>query len=145
MKNGDDQRGEKQHKLRPEQPPSITSPCRAQSGVLLTNAARYECREKTGGIRGLWQEGSTEGEKDFETESAREDKPWPMLSAWHEALKVLSLGCSLGMKQKPGFQPQFSISLVMWLGLDSKYPSAAVFCGQIMSGCSCLYVVRDCK
>lgn len=92
-----------------------------------------------------WQEGSTEGEKDFEAEGVREDNPWPMLSAWHEALKVLSLGCSLGMKQKPGFQPQFSIALVMRIWLDSKYPSAAVFCGQIMSGCSCLCVVRDCK
>jgi len=80
-----------------------------------------------------------EGGKDLEVERATEDNPW------HEALKDMSWGCSVGLKEKPGFQPQFSISLVMWILLDSKHPSAAVFCGQIMPGCSCMYVVRDCK
>lgn len=64
-------------------------------------------------LRASWQEGSTEGRKHLEAERAREGDPWPMFSAWHEALKVMSLGCSLGLKQKPGFQPQFSITLVM--------------------------------
>lgn len=96
-------------------------------------------------LRASWQEGSTEGRKDREAERAREGDPWPMFSAWHEALKVMSLGCSLGLKQKPGFQPQFSIILVMWILLESKHPSAAVFCGQIMPGCSCMCAVRDCK
>lgn len=81
-----------------------------------------------------WQARSTDSRKDLEAERAREDSCWPMLSAWHEALKVMSLGCSLGLKQNPGFQLQFSISLVVWILLDSKQPSAAVFSGQTMSG-----------
>lgn len=146
MKSGNDQRGQKQHKQQPKQPSSITSPRRAESGALLTTAVR--CKSTMGRGKELgtsWQEGCTEGRKGLEAERAREDNSWPMLSAWHEALKVMALGCSLALKQKPGFQPQFSIFLVMWILLDSKHYSAAVFCGQITPGCSCMFVVRDCK
>ena len=96
MKNGNDQRGQKQHKQRSEQPPSITSPRRAESGVLLTTAVRFKSTMGRGKELGTsWQEGFTEGRKNLQAERAREDDPWPMLSAWHEALKVMSLGCSL--------------------------------------------------
>lgn len=104
--------------------------------------APFLTEQKKEGIRGL-RAGSTESRKDLEAERAREDSTLPVPSAWHEALRAMSLGGSLGLKQKPGFQPHFSVSLVMWILLDPNTPQqqcfvarqcpAALVCSQRLS------------
>lgn len=73
-KNGNDQRGQKQHKERSEQPPALTRTHRAESGLLLPTAVRGKRTMGRGKeLRASWRERSTESRKDLEAERARED------------------------------------------------------------------------